>query len=423
MGQATGDDRSISGRLGGRLRALVSIADLPSDDDDARLRKRAGVVSGYITVVAPMSLPAVVHDTLLPFVLAFALSLTSIAALLVLARWKRFELYLTILLCAGPAFVLSSNALNGGVTSSSGALVWAFLGPAYALMALGPRRATFWLLAFVATLVVAVVTDPFVRANVAPPPYPIQLIFYLQNVGVPLVIIFVLLRYTDIRRRLAEARSDELLTNAIPRSIANRLRHGEQRIAEAYPATTITFADIASFTSWSGRTEPARLVALLDDLFSRFDGAADRLGVEKIKTVGDAYMAVAGAPIARADHALAAVEFGRAMLAEFAAWCQANDLDLGVRVGVASGPVVGGVIGERRILFDLWGATVNTAARMESSGVPGRVHLSASTRDLIGDRYQLEQRVVDAKGLGEMTTYLLVEPGERPGDRGVTGNE
>ncbi len=288
-------------------------------------------------------------------------------------------------------------------------LVWAFLTPAYALLALGPRRATRWFFVFLATLVVAVAIDPLVGGLVAPPPYAIQLVFYVQSIGVPLAITFLLLRYTDLRRREAEARSDELLTNAIPASIATRLRHGEERIAESYPATTVIFIDIVGFTPWAQRTDPVLVVSLLDDLFSRFDVLAADHGIEKIKTVGDAYMAAAGAPEARTDHAEAAVEFGRTVLAEVVDWRRANQIDLEVRIGLASGGVVGGVIGRQRILFDLWGDTVNTAARMESSGLPGRIHLAASTRQLLTRPHVFEERLVEIKGLGQMATYLLAD--------------
>jgi len=390
------------------IRRLISIADLPSDDDDALLRKRAGVAAGYITVFAPLTLPLEAPGQLIAVPIAFALSIYSATNLAVLARTRRFERFVVVLIASGPIFVPIASGLSGGVTTGSAGLVWAFLVPGYALLALGPHRATPWYFAFIGTILFSIAIDPLVHQLFPAPPYIVQLVFYAQNIGVPLTIAFLLLRYTDIRRRAAEARSDELLTNAIPSSIATRLKHGEDRIAEAYPETTVVFADIVGFTPWSQRTDPARVVALLDDLFSRFDALAVEHGVEKIKTVGDAYMAVAGAPEPRADHAEAALAFARSILAEVADWRRANDLELEVRVGLASGPVVGGVIGQRRLLFDLWGDTVNTAARMESSGVPSRIHVAASTRELLGDPEAFEQRQVEIKGLGLMTTYLVV---------------
>jgi adenylate cyclase len=402
-------------RIRAALLRLISIADAPGDEDDARLRKRVGVIAGCLTIIAPLGAPAAVTAPAIAWVLALGLSLYSVANLIVLWRTKRFERYVVALIFAGAPFVLFASVLSGGVTTNSGGLVWAFLAPAYALLALGPRRATPWFFVFLGTVVVAVVMDPLVRGLVAPPPYVIQLLFTIQNIGVPLTVTFVLLRYTDLRRRAAEERSDELLTNAIPSSIATRLKHGENRIAEAYPATTVVFADIVGFTPWAGRTDPHRVVALLDDLFSRFDRRAAELGVEKIKTVGDAYMAAAGAPQARDDHASAGLAFGKAMLEEVAAWRQANGIELEVRVGIASGRVVGGVIGARRIVFDLWGDTVNTAARMESSGVAGRIQLAESTRVLLDEGQGFEARQVDVKGLGPMTTYLLRTAPSPPG--------
>lgn len=407
MTTGSADATGLRARAGAVALRLISIADAPGDDDDARLRKRVGVVAGYVTIVAPLGVPAASASPIIGWLLALALSAWSVGNLIVLARTRSFDRYVIALISAGPPFVLLATILAGGVTTNSGGLVWAFLVPAYALLALGPRRATPWFIVFLATLVGAVAIDPLVRGVIDPPPYAVQLLFYVQSIGLPLTVVFLLLRYTDIRRRNAEARSDELLTNAIPRSIADRLRHGESRIAESYPATTVVFADIVGFTPWAQQTDPHRVVTLLDDLFSRFDARAADLGVEKIKTVGDAYMASAGAPQARADHAGAGVAFGQAMLDEVAAWRTVNAIDLQVRVGLASGAVVGGVIGSRRIVFDLWGDTVNTAARMESSGVPGRIQLAESTRALLGEPYAFEERHIDVKGLGPMRTYLL----------------
>ncbi|HEY8438405.1 MAG TPA: adenylate/guanylate cyclase domain-containing protein, partial [Candidatus Limnocylindrales bacterium] len=214
-------------------------------------------------------------------------------------------------------------------------------------------------------------------------------------------------RFTDIRRLAAEARVDELLTNAIPPAIAARLRRGERRIAEAYDGTTVVFADLVGFTPWSRRTTPDDVVATLDALFTRFDDLAAKHGLEKIKTIGDAYMAVAGAPEPRPDHAAAALAFARDLLAAVSDTRTARGIDLQVRVGVATGPVIGGVIGTRRLLFDLWGDTVNLASRMESSGVAGRIQLAESTRDALGDGVDLLARTVEVKGLGRLTAYLV----------------
>jgi adenylate cyclase len=397
------------------LLQLLAIADEPDDDDDLRRRKRAGVVAGYVTIFAPLSLPLQGGQLGLSWPLAIGLSVFSLVNLVVLSRTRAFARFVVLLIIAGVVFVPAATFVGGGITGSSAGLVWGFLIPAYAILALGPRSATRWFLVYLGVVAFMVAVDPIARQIIGEPSYELRLFGQLENSVVPLAVIFLLLRYTDTRRLAAEARVDELLTNAIPASIATRLKRGEQRIAEAYPATTVVFVDIAGFTPWAQRTDPAVVVSLLDDLFSRFDAVAAEHGIEKIKTVGDAYMAAAGAPLPRDDHAQAAVEFGRAILSEVAAWRQANNLPLEVRIGLASGGVVGGVIGSRRILFDLWGDTVNIAARMESSGVPGRIHLASSTRELLEGSNSFEERRIEIKGLGPMTTFLLADP---PGGQG-----
>lgn len=394
--------------LGTLLHRLISIADDPTDDDDVLLRKRAGVLAGYLTIVAPLGAPFLVHGTM-AFVLGFGFSAFSALNLIVLARSKRFDRYVSVLLAVGAVFTLGADVVVGGLQAGAG-MIWAFLVPVYALLALGPRRATGWFFVYLGFLVAALLLDPWVTANVTPPPYGIQLITFAQNLGAPLAITFFLLRYTDIRRRAAEARSEELLTNAIPISIASRLKHGEERIADAYPETTVLFADLAGFTPWAQRTDPDVVVSFLDDLFSRFDALAAEQGVEKIKTIGDSYMAVAGAPEPRPDHATAALALASGMLSILGETRSRTGVELGLRIGLASGSVVGGVIGQKRILFDLWGDTVNIASRMESSGVPGRIQVASSTYALLRNAFTFEQREpIEVKGLGPMTTYLLTD--------------
>ncbi len=394
-------------RLSDGARHLLSIADDPTDEDDLRRRKRVGVAAGLLTIVAPLTLPLQVPGEPIAWIIGVSLSVFSLVNLVVLARTSRFERFVVALLLAGVAFVPAADVLGGGITGPSTGLVWAFLVPGYAILALGSRRAGRWFVIYLLLVAVMVVADPIARAGAAPAPYPLVLLGQVQNTVLPLAITFLLLRQTDLRRLAAEARVEELLTNAIPSTIAIRLRRGERRIADAYPATTILFADIVGFTPWAQATAPDRVVAVLDDIFSAFDQLTEACGLEKIRTLGDGYMAVAGAPVPRDDHASAALGLARSMIVCMHEQRIRLNVDLQIRIGLASGPVVGGVIGERRLLFDLWGDAVNLASRMESSGVPGRIQLSAVTRSLLGEPLDGETREVDVKGFGRQTTFLV----------------
>ena len=399
--------RSWRWRVSGTVLRLLSIADDPRDEDDLRRRKHVGVAAGLLTILAPLTLPVQLPGEPIAWVIGISLSAFSLANLVVLAMTGVFERFVVALLVAGVVFVPAADFLGGGITGPSTGLVWAFLVPGYAILALGPRRAARWFVVYLVLVAVMVAVDPLARARAGPSPYPLTLLGQVQNTVMPLAITFLLLRYTDVRRLAAEARVDELLTNAIPAAIAARLRRGERRIADAYPATTILFADVVGFTPWAQRTAPDRVVAVLDDIFSAFDQLTQESGLEKIRTIGDGYMAVAGAPVPRGDHAAAALTVARAMIASMHEQRILLDVDLEIRIGLASGPVVGGVIGERRILFDVWGDAVNLASRMESSGVPGRIQISAATRALLGDLVDDVAREVDVKGFGRQTTYLV----------------
>lgn len=397
----------LLGRIGQRV---VALADDPVDDDGLLLRKRVGVAAGVLTLFAPLSLPIQAQGHPLSFVLAAGLSLFSAVNLTVLAWTRRFDRYVVALITAGTIWVPLAHVVGGGITGTAPALVWAFLVPAYAILSLGPRRAVPWFILFVASVVAMAVLDPWARATFGEGPYLLRVSGWTMNVLIPLTIVFVLLRFTDLRRRIAEARVDELLVNAIPVSIATRLKHGENRIAESYPETTVLFADVAGFTEWTTRTDPERVIGLLDDLFTRFDEVSAARGMEKLKTMGDAYLSVSGAPLPNDDHAFVAIAAARDMLDAAAAWRDAHAVALGLRIGLASGPAVGGVIGRQRILFDLWGETVNTASRMQSSGLPGRIQVADSTRQRAPNAGEFAERIVDVKGIGQVRAFLLSHP-------------
>jgi adenylate cyclase len=189
--------------------------------------------------------------------------------------------------------------------------------------------------------------------------------------------------------------------------VVARLNMGETVIADRFDSATIIFADIVNFSPLAARTSPTVLLQRLGALFSRFDELAEAHGVEKIKTIGDAYMAAAGIPEPRADHAMLAVGFGRAILAEVGREREpARALQL--RIGIHSGSVVAGLIGRKRFIYDVWGHTVNVASRLEASGVPGRIQISHTTLSALGRAVPVDPRgTVELKGIGELATYLV----------------
>jgi adenylate cyclase len=213
------------------------------------------------------------------------------------------------------------------------------------------------------------------------------------------------------RRALAleQQRSERLLLNVLPAPIATRLKAGEQVIADAFPEVTVLFADLVDFTRRSRQVRPAEVVATLNELFSAFDALAQRHGLEKIKTIGDAYMVAGGLPTPRPDHAQAIAELALAMQAEVTRRTDPSGQRLAVRIGIDTGPVAAGVIGTSKFSYDLWGDTVNTASRMESHGIPGCIQVTERTYQRLRDGYRLERRgPIPVRGMGEMVTYLLV---------------
>ena len=226
------------------------------------------------------------------------------------------------------------------------------------------------------------------------------------------------LRRDFVRQRLLDAereRSERLLLNVLPAPIAERLKAGEEPIADAHPETTVLFADIVNFTGISSIVSPDQMVELLNHVFSDFDRIAAHHRLEKIKTIGDAYMVVGGLPQARPDHAEAVAEMALAMMDSVAGRRDPTGAPLKLRIGINTGPVVAGVIGTAKFAYDLWGDAVNTAARMESHGVPEGIQVTASTLHHLRDRYLFAERgPIEIKGKGAMPVFLLT--GRRPID-------
>lgn len=218
-----------------------------------------------------------------------------------------------------------------------------------------------------------------------------------------------------------QTKSEELLLNVLPQAIAERLKKDEHNIADSFTDVSVLFADIVGFTELSSRIAAPALVQVLNNIFSAFDHLAEKHGLEKIKTIGDAYMVVGGLPTPRADHAVAIAEMALDMQQEIRRFGLEHGEPFSIRIGINSGPVIAGVIGIKRFIYDLWGDTVNIASRMESHGITGCIQVTDTTYKLLQDKYVFEKRgAISIKGKGYMTTYLLL--GRLPVPAGVPKN-
>ena len=207
---------------------------------------------------------------------------------------------------------------------------------------------------------------------------------------------------------IEKEKSERLLLNILPAAIAGRLKSGEKSIANGHQIVSVLFADLCGFTALSRKTTPADLVSMLNGIFVAFDTIVEKHGIEKIKTIGDCYMMVGGLPNHRDDHAHVVAEAAIEMVDALADLNKKNGTELAMRIGIHSGPVVAGVIGKIKFTYDLWGDTVNVASRMESSGLPGRIHLSEQTKATLDSNFSLEERgMVECKGLGQVKTFFL----------------
>lgn len=402
----------LAGSLGriGRINWINWIGRLgadPSDSDELRRKKR------YLAACAVLVLPAGVIWGLM--YLAFGApaagaipigySVVSAISILLFARTRAFAAFRTaqLLLILLLPFLL--QIALGGFVPASAVVLWSLLCPFGALVFDDVRAAARWFAAFV--LLVAL--SPFIggAANGLPP--WLVTLFFVLNIGTVSSIVFVLLASFVNQLDRERGRSEALLLNVLPKAIADRLKRSPGVIADAYGDATILFADVVSSTPLTRELAPQAMVSLLDEYIGRFDGLALEHGVEKIRTIGDNWMGVAGVPQPCVDHARRAARMALAMLDYVRERQRAGGRCLEFRIGLNSGPVVGGVIGRSKFVFDIWGDPVNLASRMESTGLPGRIQIGPDTEAALAGGFVLEPRgTVEVKGRGPMETWFLV---------------
>jgi class 3 adenylate cyclase len=334
-----------------------------------------------------------------------------VAALLWSSRGARTLSKIAVLLPVNMVVVVATMDLGGRI----GFLYYFFLFAAVAFLLFSEEE---WLLRISFAVLSA---GCYVFTRLASPPADERLTPMISSaidVASALVVIatvvFIVHLFTgDTARaeaRLAEEheRSERLLLNILPAAISARLKQHEESIADGFSDVTVLFADLVGFTELSQRLTPAELVEMLNRIFSAFDDLAEELGIEKIKTIGDCYMVAAGLPDRRPDHVEAVARMALGMREALDRINREGGYALRIRIGLHTGPVVAGVIGKRKFIYDLWGDTVNTASRMESSGVPTEIQVSRQVYERIKDTFELVSRgPIQVKGKGEMETYLL----------------
>jgi guanylate cyclase len=303
----------------------------------------------------------------------------------------------------------------GGFIKSSAVILWSLLSPLGAMLFDEPRHGLRWLAAYLSLAIVSGYFEfyPLVSSSLSPTTITV---FFILNIGVvSSIAIFLLAYFVGEKNRLftllrgEQIKSENLLLNILPREIAAILKNESRTIADHYTEASILFADMVGFTPLSARLAPVEVVELLNEAFSYFDSLVDKYNVEKIRTIGDSYMVVSGVPRRRSDHAQSLVHMALDMREYLATHTFQNGQRLSFRIGINSGPVIGGVIGKRKFVYDVWGDAVNIASRMESHGMSGTIQITRATYELIKNEFACESRgTVDVKGKGEMEAWLVL---------------
>jgi class 3 adenylate cyclase len=386
---------------------------LSTDSRDEALRKETLVLAASVETalavvwVATYSALGLYWSAAIPF----AYQVVSIISLAVFAKTKRYRFFRARVLALSLVLPFVLQLSLGGFLPSSGVVLWSFTAPLGALLFSGRREAARWFAAFLLIIALSAALDPLLANKTAEIPQGIVIAFFALNVlGVTGTCFFLLHYFVRERDRATEMiaaereRSEQLLLNVLPAPIAERLKSGEFPIADSASEVGVLFADIAGFTPLSETMTPDDLVRLLNEVFTDFDGLAADHGLEKIKTIGDAYMVASGLHGTRPTHAEDLAEMALGMLR-----ATGRRGGLSLRIGMDIGPVVAGVIGVQKFSYDLWGDTVNTAARMESHGIPGAIQVTERAHRRLVTAFDFEDRgIIDVKGKGPMRTYLLI---------------
>ncbi|HLF62848.1 MAG TPA: adenylate/guanylate cyclase domain-containing protein [Saprospiraceae bacterium] len=388
---------------------VASIGSDPTDDDDIRLRKSLLLLCSFPFMVAGCAWGSLYIATgeplsgLIPLAYAFV-SMLSVIHFGITRRYQFFCFSQLLLILLLPFFLMLTL---GGFINGSGVVLWSLISPLGALLFDKPSHAPRWFFGFLGLVILSGFLEPYLRHTTNLSAAMIVIFFVINFMGVG-SLIFIMVFYFVNQKMLFQEKSESLLLNILPKEIVASLKKEQRTIADHFSGATILFADVVNFTPMSETMTPTELVELLDEVFSHFDLLAEKYGLEKIKTIGDCYMMASGVPRPRRDHAQALVAMALDMR-EYVEKQEFNGQKITFRIGLNSGPVVAGVIGRKKFIYDLWGNAVNIASRMESQGQGGVIQITRATYELIKDDFICESRgTVTVKGKGDMEVWNVV---------------
>ncbi len=403
----------------------------PDDDADTRLKKSLLVFATGLVCLGSMLWLFLYwqmgprFSTTAPFV--FQLLLAANLIFFLKSGNFNFFRYSQLALFLFTPFVVQWSI--GNFITASGISLWGLLAPIGAVLFLGVRESGAWFFAYIFLTALSGFFDYFLADAVVPtgPQVPIRVsvFFFALNFAAVSTIVYLLLRYSTQEKAKAQAsleethrllqdeqdRSERLLLNILPGPIAERLKRDNQTIADGFADVTVMFVDIVNFTRLAEGMSPQQVFAMLNRIFSAFDELAEKFGMEKIKTIGDAYMVAGGLNNDDGNYTQAIAELALAMRDLLHDDLEVNPLRLQVRIGIGTGPIVAGVVGKKKFIYDLWGDTVNLASRLTSESRPGVIQVDETTWRRLGDRFEFEApQVVHLKGKGDTAVYRLMGP-------------
>lgn len=401
----------------------------PGDSEELRLKKSLLMFAMGLTTIAPVAW-LVVYWALgskISATVPFAYQLVSLSTLVLYLATRNFDLFRILQLSLYLFFPFFLQWSLGNFITSSGVVLWGLLAPVGAILVYSARDSIPWFVAYIALIAVSAFFDyqlaDATAATALEIPQQASVIIFALNFAAMSSLVYFMLRYASIERdksntrledahvklKIEQERSERLLLNILPGPIAERLKQQDGTIADGFADVTVMFADIVNFTTIAEGMSPNQIFAMLNKVFSSFDALADKHGLEKIKTIGDAYMVAGGLNDGDTDYSEAIAQMAIDMHEVLAQESSLSDQRLELRIGIGTGPVVAGVVGKKKFIYDLWGDTVNIASRITGEGAPGNIHVDATTFRRLRSKFEFDApRTVHLKGKGDTAVYRLI---------------